>query len=229
MTTRCETAIAYNYGSSAPSGTAVGSNYFSVRWTRQYTLANPAALLATATSIDDGIRVSVDGVRIIDAWRTSAGSRSGQTTTLGAGVHTVVVDYFEGTGNARADVVLSEVAPPPGPDVTAPDATVVAPTPGAVVPAGTVTFDGAATDDRGVTEVRVAVRDTVAKLWLQANGTWGSAYATRNATLAAPGTPSTGWTLAVTLPAGSYAVDVRARDAAANIDPTPPYISFGVA
>jgi len=200
-----------------------------VRWTRHYSLASTASLKATATEIDDGVRVSVDGVRIIDAWRSGTGTRSGQTTALSPGSHTIVVDYFESTGNARADVAISEVAPPLGPDVTPPNTAVTTPTPNAVVSAGTVAFSGTATDDRGVTSVRVAIRDTVAKRWLQADGSWTTVYAFRLATLSPPGAASTSWSISVNLPtAGEYAVDARASDAGGNFDESPSFVRFRV-
>ena len=74
-----------------------------------------------------------------------------------------------------------------------------------------VAFSGNATDDVSVTRVRVAVRNSVTTLWLQANGTWGSTIAQFDATLSSPGTTATGWTWVTALPAGSYYVQSKAR------------------
>ena len=55
------------------------------------------------------------------------------------------------------------------------------------MPAGSVTATGTSTDDKGVTEVRIAVRNRDNNLWLQGDGSWGTAYAYRLATVASPG------------------------------------------
>ena len=96
------------------------------------------------------------------------------------------------------------------------------------MPAGSVTGTGTATDNVGVTEVRVGVRDRDTGLWLQANGTWAAAYAYRLASLSAPGGTSTDWSLSVNLPPGRFAFDARARDAAGNIDGSAAFRPFVV-
>ena len=61
---------------------------------------------------------------------------------------------------------------------------------------------GTATDDKGVSAVRVSFFDNDTSKYLQANGTLGAAFATRTATLASPNAVSTTWNLPVTLPQG---------------------------
>jgi hypothetical protein len=85
----------------------VGPDNFSVRWRQQRTYAAGAhTFKATA---DDGIRVLVDGVNLIDAWRNQSPTSYSATKTLTAGVHTVVVEYYEdGYGAvARLDVTCA--------------------------------------------------------------------------------------------------------------------------
>jgi hypothetical protein len=96
-TTRCEPApLAQNWGSGGPPGTGV--NNFSARWTGTFTFPGGRRTF-TATS-DNGIRVWLDGVRIVDRWGRAGTSRV--TRTVAAGQHTVRVDYWEGTGPASA-------------------------------------------------------------------------------------------------------------------------------
>jgi type IV pilus assembly protein PilY1 len=54
---------------------------------------------------DDGVRVTVDGSLIIDKW-FDQGATDNWTAVknLSAGTHTVVVDYYERTGNAQLNV-----------------------------------------------------------------------------------------------------------------------------
>src|SRR5262249_2718332 len=63
--TACESDINYNWGAGGP-GNGIGIDNFSVRWTGTFSFLGSAATF-TATA-DDGIRVWVDDVPIIDAW-----------------------------------------------------------------------------------------------------------------------------------------------------------------
>lgn len=116
---------------------------------------------------------------------------------------------------------------PPGPDTQEPNSTVIAPLPGAGV-TSPVTFTGQATDDVGVARVRVAVRDDVSRLWLQANGSFGSAYTQFDAALASTGARATGWSLARTLPLGSYHLSVKAVDTGGRSEASTPWVAFQV-
>ena len=116
------------------------------------------------------------------------------------------------------------------PDTTAPDGTVSTPSPRQTFGSTPVAMNGAATDDVGVGEVRIAIRDRTSGLWLRANGTWG-AFQNQQATLAQPGGTSTGWTFSFTPPSGGsglYAVQVAAVDTSGNVDPTKPWVLFDV-
>jgi PKD repeat protein len=78
---------------------------------------------------------------------------------------------------------------------------------------------GTATDDFGVSEVRVTVRERVTNRYVQANGTLAATYSLLDATLASPGATSTTWTRSVVLPAaGDYDVVAFAYDTAGQQD-----------
>lgn len=111
-------------------------------------------------------------------------------------------------------------------DAVAPDTTVTAPLSGQRLPEGLVGMAGSASDDVGVARVEVAVRDTATGLWWT-GATWGG-FKYHETTLASPGAASTGWTFALGLPPGSYGVLARATDVAGKVDPTRPWIPFGV-
>lgn len=115
-----------------------------------------------------------------------------------------------------------------GPDVEPPDAVVTAPTNGQSIPAGTVVMTGNATDNVGVTNVDIAIKNSATGQWWKGSG-WGSGATYLPATLGAPGTNSTSWTFSWPAPGpGQYGISVRARDAAGNIDPTKPWVNFTV-
>jgi hypothetical protein len=112
-------------------------------------------------------------------------------------------------------------------DTVAPDTEVTAPAKRAVVAVGDpLAIRGSATDDVGVTGVRIGIQDTVSKQWWHADGSWG-AYQLQAATLASPGATSTTWQFTWTPPAaGSYGVQAAAVDAAGNIDGSPVWQPF---
>lgn len=120
--TRTDTDIDFDFDPSAnqPYGMA---NCFLVRWTRQVNIPADNTALEFQTYSDDGIRVAVDppGVPdpdgnyvtewdwLIDKWvnrgMPSSPDRGG--IVLNAGVHTIVVEYYENYGSA--DVLLEVV------------------------------------------------------------------------------------------------------------------------
>ena len=114
------------------------------------------------------------------------------------------------------------------PDTASPTVAATSPTSGAQVAGPTVTLAGTATDDRGVTHAYVQVRDNATGQWLRPDGTWGTGARRIEATLAAPGATSTGWSLTTPLDDGGYGFDVIARDAAGNWS-AKPWTRFSVA
>ena len=162
----------------------------------------------------------------MDDWFDRAFSeRTVDTNTLPAGDHQIVVEYYEGAVDARVKALIQEVLPPDG---TAPNATIATPTAGQVVTTSSVSMTGATTDNLAVGTVDVGIQNTATSQWLQGDGTFGPAFATRNATLDTPGATSANWSLLVTLPDGSYLASVGATDAATNVDPTRATRNFSV-
>ncbi len=95
--TRDDAAISFDWGQGAPaSGLPVDG--FSVRWTR--TLHFDADVYRFSLRSDDGVRLWIDGVQQIDEWHNSGGQTFSRDAQLGAGNHTVRVEYFENTGGA---------------------------------------------------------------------------------------------------------------------------------
>jgi Bacterial Ig domain len=100
-----------------------------------------------------------------------------------------------------------------------PSTVVVTPRHGATV-ASPVLVRGSATDNVGVSAVRVAIRDRSTLRWW--TGTDWGAFTALAATVASPGSASTTWEISWTPPQpGSYLVQARAVDTAGTADPTP--------
>ena len=99
----CEPAIDNTWKYDPPGVKGVPKDQFSVRWTGTFTAADSGQYTFTAYT-DDGIRVMVDGERVIDSWRDQATTRYDAMVKLGAGEHTVVVEFYENGGEATARV-----------------------------------------------------------------------------------------------------------------------------
>jgi PKD repeat protein len=80
---------------------------------------------------------------------------------------------------------------------------------------------GTASDDRGVSAVRLTLREQESGRYVQPDGTLSVAFAQLDATLGTPGATSTTWQLPLDLPTqGDYAVTAFAYDSAQQQDPS---------
>lgn len=73
----------------------VGPENYSVRWTGQVRLEGRQAL-QFMTNADDGVRVFVDGKKVLDDWSDHAPRMQAEMVTLSSGRHEIVVEYFQG-------------------------------------------------------------------------------------------------------------------------------------
>jgi hypothetical protein len=99
---RGDTAIDFDWGTGSPDA-KVSADQFSARWAR--TLGFQAGTYRFYAAADDGVRVYVDGRRVVDAWTTQKlpNTHYGDIA-LAAGNHTVVIDYYEQGGEAAIHV-----------------------------------------------------------------------------------------------------------------------------
>ena len=122
-TTQTDAAVSFDWGFGGPVGSAP-MDYFSARWTGTFYL--DGGVYRFHALADDGVRVSVDGHRIIDGWGDGRYRPHSADTPLRTGDHTVEVTYYEGAGIGRIDFwweqLSSEEPPePPGPQLEATD------------------------------------------------------------------------------------------------------------
>jgi hypothetical protein len=112
---RNDKSIDFDWGSGAPSS-ALPVNSFSARWSR--TLHFEAGDYRFYARADDGIRMYVDGVLVLNEWHGSDGSTLyALDLTLAKGQHSLIVEYFERGGNAAVKMWW-ENAPAPTPSPT---------------------------------------------------------------------------------------------------------------
>jgi hypothetical protein len=81
-------------------GKTLGPDHFSASWTGNFRFE--AVEYVFRTEADDGIRVWIDEVQLIDDWKEGAVSRVATTRLMTAGVHKIRVEYFERSGPAVA-------------------------------------------------------------------------------------------------------------------------------
>ncbi len=109
--TQSEANIDYNWGQGSPAA-GVNVDNFSARWTRVFNL--PAGLYRFQATVDDGVRVWVDGTVVIDAWNDSATRTLTGEIVLPAGDHTIKMEYYEAGGDAVARLSWTYTPPQPG-------------------------------------------------------------------------------------------------------------------
>ena len=96
-----------NWVSGSP-GPGIGVDNFSVRWSKTDTFT--ASTYRFILGGDDGMRVKLDGVLVFNDWLSHPYQVSTFDLPITAGTHTIVVEYYEGGGFARAFMSYSTVA-----------------------------------------------------------------------------------------------------------------------
>ncbi len=109
--TRTDPQINFNWGANAPDP-AVGADSFSVRWTGEV----EAVFTETYTfypRADDGVRLWVDGKRLVDAWVDQGATEYSGRIDLAAGnTYGVVMEMYENGGDAVAELRWSSPRTP---------------------------------------------------------------------------------------------------------------------
>jgi len=112
---RNDKTINFNWGVGWPDS-RINADNFSVRWTR--TLYFNAGTFRLTARADDGIRVFVDNVMVIDEWHSASSSTYVTDVTLATGNHTLRIEYYEATGSASAYFTWARVDGSQGPTPT---------------------------------------------------------------------------------------------------------------
>jgi hypothetical protein len=109
--TRTDPIIDFDWGSGSPDS-LITSDTFSVKWEGDFDFPTAGSYRFSAT-VDDGIRVSVDGGLILNRWQDQSATTYTADVNLTGGKHRVKVEYYENGGDAVARVSWALVAPPP--------------------------------------------------------------------------------------------------------------------
>ena len=144
-------ALSFNWGNegSPNSSCNIPGRQFSTRWTR--TVSFSAGTYAFTTSTDDGMRLYIDGTKLLDRWFDQSATAMTTNLSISGGTHTIVVEYYQNTGGASAAVNWQLVGGAP-PVVTS--VVITAPSAGATV-SGTVMLSANASTSGPATLVSV--------------------------------------------------------------------------
>ncbi|MEZ4866928.1 MAG: LysM peptidoglycan-binding domain-containing protein [Caldilineaceae bacterium] len=104
--TRQDGAINFDWGGGGP-GNGVPDDRFSVAWDSTTTFT--AGTYRFYATVDDGVRVYVDGHLIIDSWREQPATTYYGDIYLGEGNHALRVEYYEEGGTASIRVWWSRL------------------------------------------------------------------------------------------------------------------------
>jgi hypothetical protein len=105
--TRCDAAINFNWTGTSPAPGTINQTYFSARWSRVF-YQNYGTYRVTATS-DDGVRIWIDGVLIIDCWGIFPATTFTRDVILYSGNHTWTVEYFQAEGASVIQVTSQQI------------------------------------------------------------------------------------------------------------------------
>jgi glucose/arabinose dehydrogenase len=117
--TRADDAVDFDWGGGAPAD-GVPADNFSARWTKSLNVAEAGAYEFTVTG-DDGVRLYVDGDRVLDKWIPQSRTTYSVTRQLTQGTHQIVLEYFEAGGDAVAKLEYERTSDPPPPPPPPPD------------------------------------------------------------------------------------------------------------
>ncbi|MEN6479317.1 MAG: PA14 domain-containing protein [Anaerolineales bacterium] len=106
---RDDAEIDFDWGIGQPALNMPG-DHWSARWTRA--VAFDAGTYRFSAQVDDGVRIYVDGVPVANCWSVSARRECAGEATLSAGIHEVVVEYFEAGGEAEITFGWARIATP---------------------------------------------------------------------------------------------------------------------
>jgi hypothetical protein len=95
---RDDVGIAFNWGGGSPKSGFPG-DHFSVRWTKTVNFSNGNHVFTMGS--DDGSRLYIDGVKVLDMWRDQSYATGNVTRGL-SGTHTIVMEFYENGGLADA-------------------------------------------------------------------------------------------------------------------------------
>jgi len=106
---RNDVSIDFDWGEGSPAN-GLPADGFSARWSRQYQFLRGQYRFTVAA--DDGVRFWVDGQLYVDEWHDGPFTAYPFDLDLNKGEHSLVLEYYEGVGQARVLLTWTRFTPP---------------------------------------------------------------------------------------------------------------------
>jgi len=103
---RNDQKVDFNFGTKGPGGAIGGTNY-AIRWTRSRYF-EPGEYRFRIL-VDDGVRLWIDGILLIDEWHDSAPTEYVAVRQLSAGNHNIRIDYYQNKVTGRIWFMIEPV------------------------------------------------------------------------------------------------------------------------
>jgi hypothetical protein len=100
-------AVNFNWGYGSP-GPQVTPDNFSARYQRTLNIAT--GTYRVTTTADDGVRVSIDNVLVIDNWQVQPATTRIQDVIIMNGNHLITIEYFEQTELAQLSFSMVKIS-----------------------------------------------------------------------------------------------------------------------
>lgn len=142
-------ALNYDWGTLAPTQLGTQTDTWSARWT--CTAQFEAADYTFSVTSDDGVRLYIDNVLVIDKWINQPATTYTYLKTMTAGSHALKVEFYDQGGEAVLKASWSKYTPPaPGSNMGGPNGDIPLRTPGTPVLLNTgVQYNGTQTVGAG--------------------------------------------------------------------------------
>lgn len=99
---RATNPLDYDWATSSPLPDRLNADNWSARWDGQFRFSY--ATYVFRAMADDGVRVYIDDQLVLDGWRDGYKDLTNRFYAVGAGIHTIRVEYYERTGSASVRV-----------------------------------------------------------------------------------------------------------------------------
>lgn len=110
---RAQAPLDHQWALDSPAPSGLGADFWSARWVGQFWFAGGDYRFRVRA--DDGVRVYVDGQRVLDYWYDGTKEVSNRFSSIGQGLHTIRVDYYDRSGAAYVRVWWEWEPPESGP------------------------------------------------------------------------------------------------------------------
>ncbi|MGQ9839648.1 MAG: LysM peptidoglycan-binding domain-containing protein [Anaerolineae bacterium] len=103
---RREANLSHNWGYGSPAPSVFADN-FSARWTRTFNMAGGTYRITVR--VDDGVRVYIDGILVLDSWTVQAATTYIVDVVIAGGNRTFTVEFFEAEGVAEISLNVKKL------------------------------------------------------------------------------------------------------------------------